>query len=83
VLAVENTDVHRTHFHVRDSATSGMRAMEKYLDQLDEIRRLQGYIVGRAEKCGVPVIESSNPERATAELMELVLASVEELEAVV
>jgi hypothetical protein len=30
----------------------------------------------------VPVIESSNPERATAEVMELVLCSAERLEAV-
>jgi len=77
VLAVANDDVHRTHFHVRDTATSGVRAMEKYLDQIEAIRRLQEYIVGRAEKTGVPVIESSNPERATAQLMELVLASAE------
>jgi 2-phosphoglycerate kinase len=83
VLSVDNPNVHQTHFHVRDTATSGVRAMDKYLEQLEEIRRLQAYIVGRAEKVGVPVIESSNPERATAELMELVLTSVEELEPVV
>jgi 2-phosphoglycerate kinase len=82
VLSIENEDVHATHFHVRDSATSGLRAMDKYLEQLDEIRLLQSYIVGRAEKVGVPVIESSNPERATAEVMELVLRSAERLEAV-
>jgi 2-phosphoglycerate kinase len=82
VLSIENEDVHSTHFHVRDSATSGLRAMDKYLDQLDDIRLLQDYIVGRAERAGVPVIESSNPERATAEVMELVLRSAERLEAV-
>ncbi len=65
VLEIQNEDVHRTHFHVRDTSTGGVRAMDKYLDQLDEIRAIQGYIVERAEKHGVPVIESSNPERAT------------------
>ena len=40
---------------------------------------LQGYIVRRAEKTGVPVIEGSNPERAIAELMELVLRSAERI----
>ena len=80
VLAIESEEVHRTHFHVRDIATGGVRAMDKYLEQLDDIRRIQTHIVRRAEKTGVPVIESSNPERAIAELMELVLRSAERLE---
>ena len=77
VVAIEDEDVHRTHFHVRDAATGGMRAMDRYLSQLDAIRRVQDYIVSCAETAGVPVIEGSNPDRATAELLELVLASAE------
>jgi 2-phosphoglycerate kinase len=80
VLAIESEEVHRTHFHVRDVATGGTRAMHKYLEQLDDIRRIQSHIVRRAEKTGVPVIESSNPDRAIAELMELVLRSAERIE---
>jgi 2-phosphoglycerate kinase len=80
ILAIESEEVHRTHFHVRDVATGGVRAMDKYLEQLEDIRRIQNHIVRRAEKTGVPVIESSNPERAIAELMELVLRSAERLE---
>jgi 2-phosphoglycerate kinase len=82
VLAIESEEVHRTHFHVRDSATGGMRAMDRYLEQLDDIRRIQNHIVRRAEKTGVTVIESSNPERAIAELMELVLYSAERLKVI-
>jgi 2-phosphoglycerate kinase len=74
--------VHRTHFHVRDAATGGLRAMDKYLTRLDDIGTIQEYIVDRAEKGGVPVIESVNPERATAEVMELVLSLAERLEPV-
>ena len=77
VLAIESEDVHRTHFFVRDRATGGTRAMERYLSQLDAIRRLQDYIVARAHEAGVPVIEGSNPERATATLLELVLAAAQ------
>jgi 2-phosphoglycerate kinase len=77
VLAIETEDVHRMHFHVRDAATGGMRAMDRYLGRLDTIRQLQDYIVARARDTGVPVIESSNPERATATVLELVLASAE------
>ncbi len=35
-----------------------------------------------ADQAGVPVIESTNPERATAELMELVLSLAEQLQPV-
>ncbi len=79
VLQIETVEVHRTHFHVRDAATGGVRAMDKYLDRLDEIRLLQESIVERAERYDVPVIESSNPERAVAALLELVLRSSERL----
>ena len=50
-----------THFHVRDATTGGVRAMDKYLTRLDDIRTIQDYIVERAERTGVPVIESHEP----------------------
>ena len=83
VLEIQSEDVHRTHFHVRDAATGGVRPMAKYLDQLDEIRLIQDALVERAERHGVPVIESSNAERATAALIELVLSSSDRLEALI
>jgi 2-phosphoglycerate kinase len=80
VLQIPGDEVHRMHFHVRDAATGGVRAMEKYLARLDEIRKIQDYIVDQAEQKGVPVIESTNPDRATADVMELILSSAERLE---
>jgi 2-phosphoglycerate kinase len=80
VLRIPDDDVHRQHFHVRDTATGGVRAMEKYLARLDEIRKIQEYIVDQAEQKGVPVIESTHPEQATADVMELILAKAERLE---
>jgi 2-phosphoglycerate kinase len=80
VLHVESVEVHRSHFVVRDRATGGSRALGKYLDSFTEIRRLQEAIVDRALREGVPVIESSSIEGATAELLDLVLARAEALE---
>jgi 2-phosphoglycerate kinase len=82
VLQIQSEDVHRTHFQFRDASTGGVRAMDKYLSQLDEIRAIQEYLVERAEKHGVPVIESSNGERATTAVLELVLSSADRLAAV-
>ena len=51
--------------------------MTKYLDRFDEIRRLQRYIVDRAEREGVPVIENESADRATGSVAELVLSAAE------
>ena len=83
VLAVESEEVHRTRFHVRDQLTGGVRPMHKYLDQLDEIRQIQEYLVERAEKHRVPVIESSDVDGATTAVLELVLAAAVRAEVLV
>jgi len=82
VLRISDERAHATHFHVRDTATSGVRAMDKYLSRLDDIRRIQSYIVSRAERTNTPVIENRNPEQATDEVMELVLSLAERMHAV-
>jgi 2-phosphoglycerate kinase len=82
VLRVDTAEAHRTRFYVRDATTGGTRRMDKYLDRLDEIRVLQDCIIGRAEQYGVPVIESSSTEQATAALLDLVLSSAGRLAAV-
>jgi len=81
VLRVDDIEAHRTRFYVRDASTGGIRGMGKYLDQMYEIRLLQDCIVDRAERFGVPVIESSSAEEATAALLDLVLDSVGQTEA--
>lgn len=73
VVEIANEEAHRMHFHVRDSATGGVRAMDKYLERIDDIRRIQSFIVGRARREGVAVVENANVDRAIAEVLELVL----------
>ncbi len=82
VLAIEEATEHAGHFFVRDASTQGARAVNRYLDSLPEIRAIQDYIVERARREGVPVIENSNIELAIATVMELVLSSAERLERV-
>jgi 2-phosphoglycerate kinase len=77
VLEIADEDVHRVHFHVRDTATGGTRAMEKYLDRLDDIRRIQTYVCGRARREGVPVIENTNVDRAIDQVIGLVMDAAE------
>jgi 2-phosphoglycerate kinase len=53
--------------------------MAKYLDRFTEIRRLQEFIVGRAQQEGVAVIENDSANRATAAVAELVLSAAERM----
>ncbi len=82
VLAIDDVEAHASHFWLRDTTTGGVRAFDRYLDALGDIRAIQDYIVARAEKAGVPVIENGNIEEAIAQAMELVLASAERFEKV-
>jgi 2-phosphoglycerate kinase len=77
VLEIADEDVHRMHFHVRDASTGGVRAMDKYLDRLDAIRRVQAYVTGRARREGVPVVENANVERTIDQVIELVMQAAE------
>jgi 2-phosphoglycerate kinase len=75
VLAIDDAEAHASHFWIRDTDSEGVRPYEKYLEAFDDIRLIQTYIMGRARKHGVPVIENGNIEAAIGEVMELVLAA--------
>jgi 2-phosphoglycerate kinase len=77
MLSIADAEAHASHFWIRDTDSEGVRSYEKYLDAFDDIRLIQAYILGRAGKHGVPVIENGNIEDAIAEVMELVLAAAE------
>ena len=75
VLQISDETAHAQHFFTRESGTD--RPMSKYLDRFGEIRQLQRYIVERAERNAVPVIENESADRATGAVAELVLSAAE------
>lgn len=77
VLGIKDADAHASHFWIRDTDSDGVRPYEKYLDSFDDIRHVQTYILERARKHEVPVIENGNIEEAIGEVMELVLSAAE------
>ncbi len=77
VLAIENEELHASHFWVRDVSSDGLRPVEKYLDALDDIRRLQQFIVGQAHRSSVPVVENGNIEPSIGTVMDLVLSGAD------
>jgi 2-phosphoglycerate kinase len=77
LLAIADEESHARHFWIRDAGSAGLRPMDKYLRALPEIRHIQDYLLERAEKAGVPVIENSRMEVAVNAVIHLVLAEVE------
>jgi 2-phosphoglycerate kinase len=73
VVAIEDENLHRSHFWVRDYSTEGLRPLEKYLDYLPQIREIQDYIIERARRHDVPVVVNDSLERAIGDVMDLVL----------
>src|SRR5437588_3505522 len=82
VLAVDDVDAHSAHFMVRDASSEGVRPHAKYIDRLDDIRRIQSYIVARAKRHDVPVVENSQIEGAITRVIELVFDQAEEVQSV-
>jgi 2-phosphoglycerate kinase len=79
VVAIEDESLHRSHFWVREHATDGLRPLERYLDALPQIRRIQDYLVERARRHDVPVIVNDSFDRTIAEVMDLVLRCADQL----
>jgi 2-phosphoglycerate kinase len=79
VLAIDDAEAHAGHFWIRDTDSDGVRPYEKYLDAFDDIRLVQAYILGRAQKNEVRVVDNGNIESAIVEVMELVLNAAEPL----
>lgn len=75
VVAIEDEELHKSHFLARGE--SQRRAVERYLGAFGRIRRLQEYVIQRARKEGVAVVENSSLDDALVEVMNLVLETIE------
>ncbi len=76
LMVVENKESHRSHFVVRDQETEGVRSLEKYVENLEKIRRVQSFLIDRAKAAGVPVIDNHSIDDAVKIAMGIVLDAV-------
>jgi 2-phosphoglycerate kinase len=79
VVAIEDENLHRSHFWVREYATEGLRPLDKYLEALPQIRQIQDFLVERARRHDVPVIVNDSLDRAIGDVMDLVLRRADQL----
>jgi 2-phosphoglycerate kinase len=74
LLAVEDEQTHRGHFHMR--ALQSPRPPERYLDAFDRIRELQHYLIERARAARIAIVDEGGLERTLKRIQELVLDAV-------
>jgi 2-phosphoglycerate kinase len=82
VLAIDTVEEHSAHFMIRDMGSDGLRPHAKYIDRIDDIRRIQDHIVRRARRHRVPVIVNADIRKAIDAVMELVLANADQVQRV-
>lgn len=75
ILSVDEEERHRSHLAGR-SQKQPERPAERYLEHLDEIRRIQDELVRRAGEAGVPVVSSYALDQTVAEVTRLVVSEV-------
>jgi 2-phosphoglycerate kinase len=71
-VTVEEEVLHRSHFAAR-SADSSTRPFERYLDNFENIRRVQRYIKSQALSHGWPIVPSYNLDQTIAAVIDLVV----------
>ena len=76
LLVIEDEEEHASHFWTR-GGEGGPRPFDKYLSALPDIRRIQDYLIARAAKARVPVIENTSIDATVDHVIDLVLAEVE------
>jgi 2-phosphoglycerate kinase len=77
VLGIRDEEIHRSHFWIRDATSDGVRPVDRYIAGLPEIRMIQDYVLDRAARNDVPVIENESQNDAVGAVMNLVLEQAE------
>ena len=77
MLAIADEELHQAHFFTRDLETGGLRSMDRYMRRFGEIRRIQDYLLTRAERAGIPVIDAGDAGQALGAVIDLILERTE------
>jgi len=80
VVAVEDPELHRSHFLVRERETSGRRAVMRYLKGFEGIRMIQDYILMRARSEGTLIVDNVSIDHAVGTVLEALYDLIERTE---
>jgi 2-phosphoglycerate kinase len=80
VVAVKDPELHRAHFMVRERETSGRRAVIRYLQRFDDIRRIQEFVLRQAANEGTLVIDNVGIDETVGTVVEALYDLIERTE---
>ncbi|TYB31147.1 MAG: 2-phosphoglycerate kinase [Candidatus Mcinerneyibacterium aminivorans] len=75
ILDVPKTEEHIRNFYSREE--DSLRDPNKYIKEIDDIRKLQNYIIRRAKKRKIPVIKNVNFEKTMKTILEDIVDKLE------
>lgn len=73
LISVEDENSHQSHFYIREVQTGGVRPLERYRANFENIRLLGTYIEDLAREHGTPIVHSQHLDRTVAEVLELIV----------
>ncbi len=76
VITVDQEEMHRSHFYIRELQTEGLRSFERYRANFERIRQIGHYIEGLARENDIPVISSHNLDTTISKVLEEILNRV-------
>jgi 2-phosphoglycerate kinase len=76
MLSVKDPEQHKDHFYARDMASQ--RSAERYVRNLDRIRKIQDFIMDRAAGYDVHIINNTNLEETSGNILEVVTDRLKE-----
>ena len=76
VLSVDDERQHRSHFEIREVETEGMRPFMRYLDNFENIRKIQDYVLKLADEQNVPVFPCYNMDQTIGAVLDFTINQV-------
>ncbi|HEY5493399.1 MAG TPA: zeta toxin family protein [Candidatus Anoxymicrobiaceae bacterium] len=76
VLSVDDQNEHLSHFEIREVETEGARPFKKYIDNFENIRRIQDYVLGLAAEHKVPVFPCYSMDATISAVLDYVINRV-------
>jgi 2-phosphoglycerate kinase len=76
VLSVDDARQHRSHFEIREVETEGARPFARYVDNIDNIRKIQDYILKLAAERDVPVFPCYNMDQTIGSVLDFIINQV-------
>lgn len=76
LITVDDEDLHRSHFYIREIETEGFRPFERYRANFANIRKIGEYIETLARDHHIPIIPSHNLDVTVSVVLEEVISRV-------